>query len=430
MHAQWLVAFDDFRNQLVQNTRDLVRIPSTNTPPTGAEKACQDHIAALLRDAGLEVDYYFLTEVEGLEAHPSYWPGRDYRRRPNVNGVIRGQGGGRSLLLTGHIDTVPLASMDRWQHDPFGAEVEAGRLYGLGAGDMKGGVAIALTVAQAIQRLGIKLKGDLLVESAVDEEFGGVNGTLAGRLRGHNADAAVILEPTSLEVYPAARGARIINLEMTNAAQVVGGEVDTLAYERLPYLLQQLKAFADQRQQRVTVPDLFKVYENPVPVWVTKITTGQWSYEEPIATPSRLLLQIYWQMMPGERREDVDAEFHAWLDGVIASRPAWYEGALRVETEYVVRFMPGTMMAADHPFVQAFAGAVGDTLDIAPQVVGAPFPCDLFAIQQDANTPALVFGPQGSNFHTADEYLDLESQWRAARAVFAFVLAWCGVADR
>ncbi|MCZ7545445.1 MAG: hypothetical protein M5R40_18855 [Anaerolineae bacterium] len=132
-----------------------------------------------------------------------------------------------------------------------------------------------------------------------------------------------------------------------------------------------------------------------MPVWVTKITTGQWSYEEPIATPSRLLLQIYWQMMPGERREGVDAEFHAWLDGVIASRPAWYEGALHVETEYVVRFMPGTMMAADHPFVQAFAGAVGDTLDIAPQVVGAPFPCDLFAIQQDANTPALVFGPQG-----------------------------------
>ncbi|MCZ7545444.1 MAG: M20/M25/M40 family metallo-hydrolase [Anaerolineae bacterium] len=223
MHAQWLDAFDDFRDQLVQNTRDLVRIPSTNTPPTGAEKACQDHIAALLRDASLEVDYYFLTEVEGLEAHPSYWPGRDYGRRPNVNGVIRGQGGGRSLLLTGHIDTVPLASMDRWQHDPFGAEVEAGRLYGLGAGDMKGGVAIALTVAQAIQRLGIKLEGDLLVESAVDEEFGGVNGTLAGRLRGHNADAAVILEPTNLEVYPAARGARIINLEMTNAAQVVGG---------------------------------------------------------------------------------------------------------------------------------------------------------------------------------------------------------------
>src|SRR5690606_2701633 len=72
LHAQWLVAFDDFRNQLVQNTRDLVRIPSTNTPPTGAEKACQDHIAALLRDAGVEVDYYFLTEVEGLEAHPSY----------------------------------------------------------------------------------------------------------------------------------------------------------------------------------------------------------------------------------------------------------------------------------------------------------------------------------------------------------------------
>jgi acetylornithine deacetylase len=319
--------------------------------------------------------------------------------------------------------------MDTWQRDPFGAEIEGDHLFGLGAGDMKGGVAIALTVAQAIKELDIDLKGDLLVETVVDEEFGGVNGTLAGRVRGHNADAAVLLEPTNLEVYPAARGARIINLELTSRSQVVGGEVDTLAFERLPYLLQQIKVFADQRQQGASAPDLFKAYENPVPVWVTKLTTGPWSYEEPIATPGRLLIQIYWQMMPGEKQADVDDEFHAWLDGVIASKPEWYKDSLTVETEYVVRFMPGTMIESDHPFVQAFSRSVSESLQTPAKVIGAPFPCDLFAIQQDAGIPGLVFGAAGGNYHGADEFLDLESQWQAARALFAFVLEWCGVAE-
>ncbi len=427
MDMQWLQAFDDFRDVLVENTQALVRIPSTNTPPTGEERACQEHIAAQM-PGSMAVDLYNLTEVEGLEAHPAYWPDRDYHNRPNVNAVRQGAGGGRSLLLTGHIDTVPLASASPWTRDPFGAEVEDGRLYGLGAGDMKGGVAIAMTIAQAVEALGVPLKGDLLIESVVDEEFGGVNGTIAGRVRGHHADAAILLEPTGLEVYPAARGARILQLELANKASIVGGEVDHMAFERLPHLLEQIRTFADRRHRSAPVPDLFKRYENPVPVWVTRINAGGWGFEEPITIPERVLLQLYWQTMPGERQEAIDAEFHAWLDEVIAGKPAWFENALKVETDYVVRYLPGTLIEAEHPFVQAFAQTAGEVMDAPPTVVGAPFPCDMFALH-DAGMPALVFGPRGESFHGADEYLDLESQWQAARAVFAFVLAWCGTAD-
>src|ERR1051325_1881836 len=134
-----------------------------------------------------------------------FWPGRHYSHRPNVGAVRKGTGGGRSLVLSGHIDPVPAGS-GPWTRLPFGGAVEGNRLYGRGSNDMKAGVASNLFVAEALSMLGVQLAGDLPFESVVDEEFGGVNGTLAGRLMGFNADAAVISEPTALRISPAQRG--------------------------------------------------------------------------------------------------------------------------------------------------------------------------------------------------------------------------------
>jgi acetylornithine deacetylase len=188
------------QDQLIQIVQELVRIPSENTPPAGNEGTCQRYIADLLQKLSWETMVYQLSEVEGLVSHHLYWPGREYIDRPNVCGRKQGQGGGRSLILSGHIDTVPRGSQP-WSRDPFGGQVEKGRLYGRGSNDMKGGLGISLFVAKAFQELGIGLLGDLLIESVVDEEFGGVNGTLAGRLMGFSADAAIIGEPTFPKVW-------------------------------------------------------------------------------------------------------------------------------------------------------------------------------------------------------------------------------------
>ena len=130
-----------------------------------------------------------------------YWPGRQYAGRPNVAARIPGAGGGRSLILSGHIDTVP-AGAEPWTRDPFGAAIEGNRLYGRGSNDMKAGIATNLFVAETLAGMGIRLAGDLTVETVVDEEFGGVNGTLAGRLMGYTADAAIISEPSFLRICP------------------------------------------------------------------------------------------------------------------------------------------------------------------------------------------------------------------------------------
>lgn len=151
-----LCAFiEQHSHRLVEILHDLVRTPSENTPPFGGEEACQERIADWVRELGWNPLLYPLEEVPGLSEHPAFFAGRDYRNRPNLGVRLRGSGRGRSLLLSGHIDTVPRGSLP-WTRDPFGA-TEGNLLFGRGANDMKGGVATNLFVLEALRRLNIRL---------------------------------------------------------------------------------------------------------------------------------------------------------------------------------------------------------------------------------------------------------------------------------
>src|SRR4051794_24115386 len=95
---------ESHQNRLVEIIQDLVRIPSENTPPTGGEEGCQYYVAEFLRRQGWEPVLYSLNDVPGLADHLLFWPGRDYKRRPNLGARRKGRGGGKSLVLSGHID--------------------------------------------------------------------------------------------------------------------------------------------------------------------------------------------------------------------------------------------------------------------------------------------------------------------------------------
>ena len=413
------------RDALVAAIRDLVRIPSENTPPTGNELACQEYVAQSLTRMGWKPDLYRPDEAPGAAGHPLYWHGRDYRNRPNVGARRRGAGGGRSLVLSGHIDTVP-AGTQPWTRDPFGGEIEGNRLYGRGSNDMKAGVAANLFVLRALADLEIELAGDLVFETVVDEEFGGVNGTLAGRLAGYNGDAAVISEPSFLRICAAQRGGRTahITLSAPSGGILKEGGAPPGVIEQLRCFLDHLPEFTQRRRKAAPAHRLYP-QPDPVPVSVARISTGPWGFREPPSNPDTCQIELFWQAMPGETVEEVDAQFGAWIEDLVAAEPRLF--ASRPRVEFPIRWLPGSAIDPDEPLVRELSACAADVLGKPPAVVGIEGPCDMYVFHQVAGTPAVLWGARGGNTHKADEYVELDSAAAAAETLLLFVCRWCGV---
>ncbi len=416
---------EEHRERLVGIIRDLVRIPSENTPPTGAERACQEYLAAALRKRGFEPVLYDLTEVPGLREHSLYWPGREYKNRPNLGARLKGSGGGRSLVLSGHIDTVPRGTQP-WTREPFGGQLEGNRLYGRGSNDMKCGVGTNLFIVEALADLGLRLAGDLVFESVVDEEFGGVNGTLAGRLRGFNADAAVISEPSFLRICAGQRGGRTAHITFRSSGGILGGDAaSTGVIRQLTHFLGRVPEFAAQRRKTAPSHELYASDADPVPVWITKVFTSPWGPGEPITVPEVCQVEMYWQLMPGEKQEPVEREFFAWLDSVTGSAPELFR--VKPEVRFPIRWMPGSAISTEEPLVRELAGCASRVLGTEAPVAGIEGPCDMYIFHQVTRTPAVLWGARGGNTHAADEYVEIDSVVAAAKVLLALVCRWCGV---
>jgi acetylornithine deacetylase len=151
---------------------------------------------------------------------------------------------------------------------------------------MKGGVGTNLFVVEALRALGIDLRGDLVFETVVDEEFGGVNGPLAGRLKGFNADAAVISEPSFLRICPAQRGGRTVHIKLSAAGGVLSeGKLPASVMDQLRHLLVKIQEFAEQRRAGAVVAELYAGSADPVPVSITKVFTAPGERRSPLPFP-------------------------------------------------------------------------------------------------------------------------------------------------
>ena len=272
------------RERSVRALADLVRIPSL----TGEEGAAQESVAATLRAIGAGVEMHE-PDVEGMFArfpdvaqYPTHWQHDlilpyetlptyralkasglenvlNYRGRPNVVGRIAGTGGGRSLILNGHIDCVTVEPAAEWTHGPFSADIEDGRMYGRGTSDMKGGLVAALMAVTYLHEAGVRLKGDVIVQSVVNEEHAG-NGTLDLVARGIKADAAVVLEPTGNRIALSHPGGLYWKVSVPGVPRSPGArwngaeQVGVSAIEKLPALIEALLATERDYNERVGTP--------------------------------------------------------------------------------------------------------------------------------------------------------------------------------
>src|SRR5215813_9155423 len=196
-----LQKIDDSREKSISFLQQMIAIPSV----TGDEAKIQKFLADYMTKIGLDVDVWE-TDWEALKKHPAYRPvDRGYEGRPNIVATLKGSGGGRSLLLNGHTDVIPVGGGEGWSDNPWSANIKNGRIYGRGSADMKSGVASHIMAVESLLAAGLKPKGDVYINIVVDEEVSG-HGTLDTVIRGYKADAGISGETSDLFVQPACIG--------------------------------------------------------------------------------------------------------------------------------------------------------------------------------------------------------------------------------
>lgn len=411
-------------HEIVRLLQALVKTNSVAIPPNGSETAAQRVLQDFLKAHGLASEMYdldFLTRTE----HPYRRTDRYYSDRHNLITRLQGSGRGPSLMLSGHIDTVP-PGHDSWTDSPWSGVVKEGRLYGRGSYDMKAGLAAAFGVAVALNTAGVRLNGDLLCESVIDEEWGGGGGTLAGRLRGDVADACVIPEPTDLSIFRASRGGYVVDIEVKAGDSDNYFSKDQVVSPAIPMgrLLGWIDRLSLQRKN-IDTGETYRGFSDPAPVQVLALEAKTFDLDTPLSAPLMARVRTYFQFLPLEDVSVVVDEIKESLNSFCDADPFFST----YKPEWKPLFEPpllGHELAEDHEWTKTLSACAGRVLDAAPVVTAAEYPCDAFLNQKYFGMPTLIFGPRGGGAHNVDEYVEIESVMQTAEVLLTTALTWCG----
>jgi acetylornithine deacetylase len=372
--------------------KELVRINSVNptlVPGAPGEAEIAEHIADYLRSAGLD------TRTDEVE------PGR-----VNVVGVLEGSGGGPTLMLNGHTDTV---GVDYMEIEPLDPVVKEGMMYGRGTCDMKGGLAAILSATKAVADSGEELRGDLVVAAVCDEEYASI-GTerVVEQVR---ADAAIIGEPTEFQILVAHKGFAWVDIETRGiAAHGSAWQIGVDAIAKMG----KVQVGLERLQDEVLMKKSHRLVGSPS-VHCSIIGGGR----ELSTYPDRCKLQIERRLIPGETREDVDAELERLLASIGDIDPEF-------DGDYDVKFFRGPMeVSPDEEICSILSECSEEVRGEKPHFVGGSGWMDTQIIW-GRGTPAVAFGPVGSGAHAAVEYVEVDSVVDTARILEKVIHRFCG----
>ena len=426
----WISANEE---SLVELVRSLVRFDTTSvdlspgsTRTENEEAALQAFVGERLAGLGAEVDQWEPDAAE-FAGHPMMPPWHHWRNRPLTVGFLRGAGGGRSLVVNGHIDVV--APGDGWSSPPFAADVRDGRIYGRGACDMKGGVGAALFALEAVRACGGALAGDVVFETVPDEETCAM-GTIAAIARGYSGDAGLVPEPTRNNLWIATRGllhgtlnvpGRSAHAEMNQPPWQEGGGVN--AIQKTARVLVALNRLSDDWAGRESKRHPLLGTPGIHPTGIrggTFISNVPESCELDLNTtylPAEADEQGYGSVPRGEIKRAVEEA--AAADDWLAARPptwSWF-------TDY-----PPSEIDPGSPIIGVARG-VGQELgvDVRPEGIDTTYDGALLTLF--ARTPSPAFGPGDlSRAHAPDEWVGIDELVLSARLYARAIVAWCGEA--
>lgn len=410
---QWL---EENKNRGVRFLQQLVQEGSTR----GNESSAQAVIIEKCRKLGLTLDIWEIGE-ESLLKHSVFCSDRkDFTGNPNVAATLKGTGGGRSLILNGHIDVVPEGDRNDWVDDPFSGRIENGKLYGRGSTDMKGGTVSLLFAMEAIISLGVKLKGDVIFQSVIEEESGGA-GTLAAVLRGYKADGAIIPEPTNMKLFPKQQGSMWFRITVKGRSAHGGTRYEGInAIEKAMIVITKLQELEKTRNLKITDP-LYSQIPIPIPINIGKINSGEW----PSSVPDIAVIEGRMGVAPDEEMKAAEKELETCLreaaesDGWLKNHPPqveWFGG----------RWLPGNL-EENHPLMSALSESFEAVKGKQPEIEASPWGTDGGILSGVGDTPVVIFGPGITEAaHDVNEYISIQEVFDAAEIIALTILEWCG----
>lgn len=410
------------KKRIVNFEQSLVRIPSVNHPPTGDEKECALFIADKLKKMGLKVDTFTPDEVEGLKKHIVYCPGRNYTDRPNVVGVYKGSGGGKSLFLVAHTDVELPGAKELWEDgNPWSGKVKDGKIFGRGSGDDKSGLTAQIMALDEIKRAGYQLKGDVILCNVVDEEQGGGNGTLSCILRGYLADAAINMDGTALEIQIANLGGSCFEVTVRTEEGCPDINRTLKSTNKVYQAIQDLKG-----KRKKIFKEVPSIYQNSFTaeetIRVVKLAIGG-KETEGMMNVGKISGWIY--ILPGEEKDAVKGLVEEHFKKVAQKHRDeeiefhWWKG----------RDLLPSMINREEKIVKTMSKAYKEVAGGDPVISGGVM-SDLYLLNLYSNMPSLTFGAAGwsrkGGAHQPNEYVNIDDLMTFTKITALTMMDWCG----
>ncbi|MEQ8655159.1 MAG: ArgE/DapE family deacylase [Kiloniellales bacterium] len=419
LQAKILASVDSGFDHQLAFTRDLVRHPSLR----GQEHTAQEMMYRALAGRGYAMDRWRL-DPEEMKHHPGFSPvAVPYDNAINVVATHTPKAAtGRSLVLNGHIDVVPVGPLDMWENPPFEPVLEGDWLYGRGAGDMKAGLVANMFALDALKRIGLQPAATVYLQSVTEEECTG-NGALSCHIRGYRSEAAVIPEPVDDSLIRGNTGVIWFQVKIRGVPVHVreassGANAILAAYE----VIQALKELEDRWNARKVGRPYYEEVAKPININVGKIAGGDWAS----SVPAWCTLDVRAAIYPGDEPADAAREIEEAVRN--AARNNSFLANNPPEIVYNGFFAKGYVLEegsdAEATLAQAFSQVhSGQTL--GSQVMPGYLDGRVFVIYD--GIPCLVYGPYSENIHGFNERVSLDSIRRVTKTLALFIASWCGL---
>jgi succinyl-diaminopimelate desuccinylase len=338
-------------------------------------------------------------EPTGADVHVvEFAPGR-----PSVAAVMAGSGGGPTLVLNGHMDTVPIDDESLWDSDPFAGDVRDGYMYGRGACDMKAGLTTQIAVAHHLASIRDELRGTLILHFVAGEECA-EPGALSLVQAGFTGDFGIVTEPTELRVAVAERGLGLYRVRILG--QSIHASRAMLGINPVPRLRGVLEVIDDYEREVMAKPHPLLPGGSCTP---TVVRAG--IKENAVADHCDLLLDR--RLIPGETIEGERAELERRLSALGDDDPDF---SCEV-TSFEFGFEPAEI-PADSRFAAIVADAVKDVTGTRGEIWGTPYASDVRNLVNDAGMEAVTFGPGNvAECHCANERVSMAQVRQAAEVI-------------